>query len=308
MSVYRTTVFWGQATDGASETYWTPDQGAASACVTIQQMLNLRTQMLNQLQYWQGVRVAVEGTKRSSQLFLPGSTPFFDSGKELAVPGAGTLPPTGSNGLADQFRAVLQLQVRFGTARSTYRYLSGIPDAISLTEPVTFTRGTAQTWWNAFDAWRSYLLSSGWQIRAQVLPPAATAYPVVSLVQQEAAPGLVGIVIGVGDPAPTILVGGKIALQGMRAAKGTRSSTMNGTWYVDSTSLVSTGRLAVFLRGSQGIDPAAQRFTNMSTLRVVTYSLYPLIGFNSHRVGIHKRGKPSLGPRGRRLSRPSLDP
>lgn len=308
MSVYRVTLFFGQAMDGASETYWTPDQSALSASKSVESMLALRAQMLNTNQYIAGVRAALETAVRRSSSMLPTRGLFADSGNYINIPGTGTIAPTGTNGLADQFRAVLQMQWRFNDTRQTIRYLSGIPDAISLTEPTTINFNAAQGWWNAYNAWTGFLVQNAWQIRAQILAPAAPTFPVVGLVQQNAAPGLLGIQISAAT-APSITKGQKVALHGFRAAKGTRASTLNGTWAVDS--IDNSGLpvyVTVYLRSSAGIDPEAQRFTTSTTLRPVNYTLYPIQAIVPYRVGIHKRGKPSLSPRGRRLTIHSLDP
>lgn len=309
MSVFRTTIFFGQATDGASETYWTSDQSARQAASNIQSLLNNRANLLNTNQYFQGARVSIEGQKRSSQLILPpGAEFFFDSGVGISCPATGTFSPLDINGQADQFRATLQQKFKFGPNRSANRYLSGIPDAISVTEPATFTRNNAIQWWSNLDKFRAFLTNGGWQIKAQVLPPATAAYGIAAVISQSVAPFLLGVTALVGDPAPNIPIGQRIVLQGFRPAKGTRAWTLNGTWYVDSTQFVSTGYLNVWLRGSAGLVAADQRFTDKSLMRIVSYSFYPITDIGTQRVGIHKRGKPSLAPRGRRLTRGSLDP
>lgn len=308
MSVYRVTFFWGQATDGASETYWTPDMSSVSAAKATESMLALRVAMMNTNQYVQGVRVALEGAVRRSSVMIPTKGIFADSGQWINIPAAGTITPTGTNGSADQYRAVLQHQWGFNDNRRTMRYLSGIPDAISATEPATLNFNAATSWWNAWNAWSTYLVTNAWGIKAQILAPQQAVYSVIGVVLQSAAPGYIGIQISA-TAAPSIAKGQKIALHGMRAAKGTRGSTMNGTWIADSMDTSGLPEyVTVYLRSSQGIDPEAQRFTEKTTLRPVNYQIYPIQQIIPFRCGIHKRGRPTMAPRGRRLIIRSLDP
>src|SRR5262245_18984465 len=118
--------------------------------------------MLSTNQYIAGVRAALETAVRRSSSMLPTRGLFADSGNYINIPGTGTIAPTGTNGLADQFRAVLQMQWRFNDTRQTIRYLSGIPDAISLTEPLTINFNAAQGWWNAYNAWTGFLVQNAW--------------------------------------------------------------------------------------------------------------------------------------------------
>lgn len=308
MSVYQVTIFWGQATTGSSETYWTPDVSAGGAAVAITQLLSLRAQLLAVQDYFQGVRVALTGTLRRSQLFLPGNTLFFDSGQIVTVPATGTQDGTTPTTTRDQVRAALQVVLKFNNSRKTTRYMAGIPDVISLTEPKTIDGNTAVNWWTAFQTFSEFLINNAWRIRGQVLPPDGPSFRVVDVVAQAAAPGLVGVQISAAT-APSINKGDKVALQGFRPAKGTRAWTINGTWYVASVDITGLPAfVTVYLRGSAGIDPTLQRFTDKTILRPVTYNYYQIQYFQQQRVGIHKRGKPSLAPRGRRLTRGSLDP
>jgi hypothetical protein len=293
---------------GVSETYWTPDVLGSSASSLVEQMLNLRSQMLWNYQQFVGVRIAIEGSRRRSTLLLPGRAFWPDAGVFITIPIQGTRSGLTESTRADQLRAVIQDRWLFANDRATTRYLAGVPDAATVTEPATLDMNDATSWWKAHSNFTAFLTGSGFQIRAQQLPPQISVYNVVGVVQQQAAPGLIGIQIST-TAAPPIVKGGKIALQGMRAAKGTRGSTMNGTWYVDSVDTTqATTFSTVYLRNSQGIDPEAQRFTDKTILRPVVYSLYPIQQIVSQRAGIHKRGRPSIAPRGRRLTRPSLDP
>jgi hypothetical protein len=308
VSVYKVTTIWNQSVMGVSETWYTPDQSDASIQKTIQQMIALRSNCMYQIQPFVGIRVSLYGAKRQSKVILPPGGPLADPFNFLQVPATGTLPGGTSTTRPDQLRAVIQLTIAYNNTRRTLRYLSGIPDAYSVTEPATFNPGAAGAWGTAFDQWRSYLVNTGWQIQARLLTGDYTPAPVIGVTVQAAAPSLLGIVV-VAATAPAFAQGQKVALSHFRPKKGTRDLTVNGMWTIDSvnTTLVP-GNLIVYLRNSSGIDPDSVRFTANSTIQRVGYGLFPVQSINPYRVGIHKRGRPSLAPRGRRLSRPTLDP
>lgn len=307
--VYRVTTIFGQAMDGASETIWLDRTSVSQAAQDVQDLLGFRSRLMNQGQYFAGCRISIEGQKRSSQLVKPPGTEFFmNSNAGITCPGTGTIPLDTPVGLADQFRACLQQKFGFASNRTSNRYLAGIPDLISLTEPVTYTRNNAVAWWNVLDQMRKFLLGGQWKIRAQVLPPLTTIYTIADVVVQDAAPGNLGVTVNVPIPAPTVKVGQKIALQGFRPKKHIRASTLNGTWYVSSVTTPASGQLTLYLRNSAGIDPSAQNFTDKSSVRIVSYDFYAINSIGTQSVCTHKRGRPSLAPVGRRLSRLSLDP
>lgn len=307
MAVYKVTMMWNQSVMGVSESWFTPDQSGLALQKQVTDMLNLRAACMYQIQPFVGVRLALYGAKRQSQVILPPGGPWLDPFSQVTVPTTGNLPGAGSTTRPDQLRAVLQMTVQYNDTRRTIRYLSGIPDAYSATEPATIVPGAAGAWGTAFQTWRSYLVNNGWQIQARQISGAYLAVPVNGVTVQAAAPSLLGISV-LAATAPPFVVGDRIALAHFRPAKGTRSATVNGMWTVDSVNTTLTpGNIIVFLRGSAGIDPDSVRFVATSTIQRVGYQLYPVQAINPYRVGIHKRGRPSMAPRGRRLSRPTLD-
>jgi len=305
---YQVTILWGQATMGASETYYTDDVSDTSAVQNINQMLKLRSQMLKVFQYFQGVRIATTTTLRRSQFMVPGPNFLFATNNTVVVPATGTIPSGEDIDNSDQFRAVMQIILNYDNNRKVTRYLSGIPDAIIRTEPATIDPNGNPTWWASYNVWQQYIVKNGWFIKAQKLPPTVPAFMVVGVTAQAAAPGLLGIQVD-GTLSPAFKKGMKIAAQHFRPAKGTRAATLNGTWIIDSVD--ATGLpdfVTIYLRGSQGIDPTLQRITDKTFVRYVQYDYYRIQNIAWQRGGIHKRGKPSTAPRGRRLTRPTLDP
>lgn len=308
MSVYRVTYMWNHSVMGVSETYWTKDETGGAALLDVQRMLSLRSQFMYVDDYTVGVRIAIEGATRNSVALIPPSGIFPGVGQYMNIPVAGVIPEVPTVKSESQLRQTMQQRLSFADTRTAIRYISGVDSSIVFTEPATLNFNGSSSWYKAWQAFKSYLIQNGWQIRAQVLPPAATVNNVIGVVQQGAAPGLIGIQISI-PPTFSGIKGNKIALHGMRAAKGTKGSTMNGTWFIDSVdSTALPAYLTLYLRGSAGIDPEAQRFTDKTTVRLVTYAFYPIQAIEPLRVGIHKRGRPSLAPRGRRLTVKSLDP
>lgn len=308
MAVYKVSLMWNQSVMGVAETWYTPDQSQNSLQKTIETMLALRSQCLFRIQPFVGVRLSLYGAKRQSKVILPPSGVFLDSFNPLQVPASGTLAGSGQTTRPDQLRAVIQCTIGYSDTRRTIRYFSGVPDGFTVTEPATFDPGAAGQWGTAFQAFRSYITDNGWQIQARQITGAYAAVPVNGVSVQAAAPSLIGIST-VAASAPPFIVGERVALSHFRPKKGTRGLTMNGMWTIDSiNNTLVPGNVIVYLRGSAGIDPDSIRFTASSTIQRVGYQLYPVQEFNLYRVGIHKRGRPSLAPRGRRLSRPTLDP
>lgn len=308
MAVYKVSLIWNQSVMGVSETWYTPDQSSSTLQKQIQDMLSFRSQSMFRIQPFVGVRLSLYGAKRQSKVILPPSGVFLDSFNPLQVPASGTLPGSTSTTRPDQLRAVIQCTLGYNDTRRTIRYFSGVPDGFTVTEPATFDPSAAGAWGTAFQNFRTFIVNNGWQIRARQVTGAFLAVAVNGVSVQAAAPSLIGISV-VAATAPPFVVGEQVALSHFRPKKGTRGLSMNGMWTIDSinTTLVP-GNLIVYLRGSAGIDPDSIRFTAQSTIQRVGYSLFPVQDFNLYRVGIHKRGRPSLAPRGRRLSRPTLDP
>jgi hypothetical protein len=306
MSIYKVTIMWNQSIMGVSETYYTPDQISSSAAANVQNMLGLRAQAMFDDQPWVGVRASIEGNTRNSSVMLPSAGVFADSGLWITIPSAGKQLSAGvpSNNL--QLRAVLQEQVQFATSRRTIKYLSGVPTFYSSTEPSTVYPSGGGVWLSALLAWQAYLIQNGWQIKAQPIGTAAATASVVGLYTQVAPGTDLGVrVRSVTMPAWT--VGARIYLSHFRAAYGTRASTLNGTWYIDSIDAATYAPDQVlYLRGSAGISPATQNFTDKTYVRLVTYTYYPIQTIVNYRIGIHKRGRPSMAPRGRRTRIPSL--
>ncbi|NJO56135.1 MAG: hypothetical protein HC834_07025 [Rhodospirillales bacterium] len=312
MPIYQVTPIFGQTVMGASETYISRLVSAPAAAAAINLLVAKRNDILyRDYHYWQGVRVSIYDTKRRSTAYLPG-TSNFPGGGQIVVPSRGTFIATGGavpdpaseTTRPDQFRAVMQYRISYDTDRSTIRYLSGIPDSMSGTEAGTLQKQADPAWWTKWEAFAGHLVSAGWQIRARHRGP-YDEHAASGLVVREAGPAQLGVVV----PALPDLgyeVGNKVHLKGWRRM-GRGGLSLNGKYFIDNvnTTQISGSRI-YFLRGTEGQDPAQWKI--LGTIQLVGYDTFPIEDVNHHRVGIHKRGRPTMAPRGRRLTRLTLDP
>ena len=309
MSQYRMTYFWNQSTMGVSESWYTPNlASASSASSQVQQWLALRTAMMYSNQFTVGVRVSVVGQKRSSVLLVPPYDIFPGTTALITIPTSGSIPSDGNPGTQAQLRAALQFRLTFDSNRTKLRYLAGIPVTIEGTEPATGQVVSDPGWFKAYTAWWQWMVATGWGILANQNSVVNPGFAVQGLVLSATTPSQVGIQVS-SVLTPGIVVGQKIHLTGFRPAKGTRGPTINGYWYVSSvnTTLIS-GSTIYFLQNSSLVDPTQQRITGTSLITPFAQAVFPAQNITWVRVGIHKRGRPSIAPRGRRLSRPTLDP
>lgn len=305
---YKFTLMWNQSVMGVSETWYTPDWTVSQAIKGLQQYMSARFALLAYNQQCVGVRLSTYGAKRQSVVLLPPYDTFPQSSSVIQIPPAGTYVPETKFSSMDQLRSVLQNRVTYNDTRTVYRYMSGIPDGVSYTEPATVNFFQNPSWKQYLDTYYRTIVSLGLQIRAKAITGINAPATVTGVTSQAAAPSLLGIMLPAAT-APPIVQGSQIQLQHFRPAKFTRNPSVNGSWTVDSinTTLVP-GTLIVYLRNSGTIDPTTVRLTALSTIQLVAYSLFPVQDMTWVRVGIHKRGRPSMAPRGRRLSRPTLDP
>lgn len=318
MPAYRVTMIIGDRNMGASETWITPQQTSAStARNAINNLITARNKCLPNNIYWVGVRIsqwsdpATPGVGlRRSQLMLPGSQVWKTGGDSITVPAQGTIDPTVGDGsfYPDQFRSCVQHRVTFDTDRNATRYMVGLPragfDGVSEGYNLAAIPRSLRTNLVAY----YQLLIASWQLQA--LDRTAANLPVVpvGISAGPQTPPLTGISFNGARPA-SFSMGARIQLQGFRPKKGTRSPTLNGTWYISSvTDGTPVGGWTLYLRSSEAVIPGDQRFTDRTKVYLYKNTLYGISLIQPVRAGIHERGRPTGSPRGRRLSRPTLDP
>lgn len=318
MSIYRFTMFIGQANIGASEVYYTNDIASPSqACSQIQALLNIRASMLPGIVNFNGVRIAQDlGTgqapnfKRVSQVFLPGKDPFFgDQTVLLQVPDRGTFPNSSAFNLPDLFRNCLEVRQFFAGGRKATRYPTSLPASMVGTDPNTFIPNGNAQWYVLLQDYQNELASGRWQVLGVDTTSPIYEFSVGQLVLSQGAPVMVGIQLVPLGGVVNIPPGTFIHIYGYRPAKYTRGPTINGRWQVAYTDITNMPTyFTAYLLNSSKVDPTTQRATPNTIVRIVAQRYYPITGAAYQRVAWHKRGKHALAPVGRRLFRPTLDP
>lgn len=314
MPVYRVTMYMNQSVMGWSESYYTRGNVAApSIGPQVSQLLAKRNGLMWTNQQWVGVRIAELGTspdpltlRRKSRVFPPGT--WNVDGGALVVPEVGGLINANAYNLPhpDLVRVALQLRLTYGDGYSTTRYHVGVPDGATLTDPGTlqWSGEGGASWYSDLQSYIG-LLTSQWAILARTPSTVDPYHTVSNLVRREAAPSVMGIVIPSAS-APGWTDGTKIHLRGFRP-KQRGIISLNGRYYVDSVNTtLRPGYVIFYLRGTETGDPNAYKI--LGTAQKVGFNIQSIQSVYPIRAGIHKRGRPSIAPRGRRLTRVSLDP
>lgn len=314
MPVYRITTYWNQSTLGVSETWWTNGNVATTAIsARIQNFVNLRAAMMFDNQEFVGFRIADLGTlengfsqKRKSIYFIPGkqtlpgvTAPIIFPARGLQSIATGPLKP-------DQLRAAMQLRLIHSDGSQTIRYLAGIPDQVSNYEPASLDINVTPGYAISLNNFLAEL-ATNWAIVARTTQTTDPYLPVTKALRQESSPSLFGVAVNAaGSPTPNIAVRDQVHLRDFLSRP--RVPSVNGSkWQVDSiNTTLLPGYLVYFLGASSAVDPSIIK--KLGTIQRVRYRLAPIQLVQPVRVGIHKRGSPSPTPRGRRVTRPTLDP
>lgn len=295
MPIYQCTMFFGQAETGWSETYWASAGSQSGFTTILQPVLNARASLLTDIHYILGVRVSEVGSARKSRVFTPGEN-AVDFQTFLNVPAAGMYPTPNAQTQWDQIRACGHLYWLNAGNLLGLRYLAGIPDITSKTEPDTIDITKPAQWWRNFRTWGTALTAGGFAIRTLDKGAGNPEQRINNWVTQVAAPQILGAQIS-SPPGILLNPGDKVQIRGVKMrASGLQSP--NKLWVVDSSvTNAGLGIQTVYLRGALGIDPSDIK--SLGYIRKVLYT-YPAIETGQIRsVGIHKRGKPYGSPRGR---------
>lgn len=312
MPTYRFTLFSNMSVMGAAETYYTRGNvGIDTFAEQLQHFLNLRTDLMYANQEVVGVRVADLGTtfptgvlKRKSVFWPPGSRKLPGSTTVINVRQRGTFGDPTAADHPDQYRVALQEAVIHGGGRQTIRYLTAVPDEATTFDPGALNMAKPPAWWAKYNDYATYRRQT-FSLLARVPHPVEVEAQVLALQLATAGPAEIGMTVAQ-PPAPLFAVGDKISVKGFRFKFGGRK-TLNGIWRVSAVvGTSSSPLLVVFLRGSAGID--INEIKTFGTIQRVAFQLDNIERIDPLRAGIHKRGRPSPAPRGRRLTRILLDP
>lgn len=308
-SRFLVTIIGGTIAGGFSEQYLSPaESSTASLAADIQALITARQALSTGDTYFTEIRVSQYGTVRQSQVLLPPQTRLWNSVATVQFSPTGTYSQVGYTGGQNQLRACAIWQITFGTNRTNRRYLAGPPIGISTDEPSRFNFNNNGRWFNNFVGFGNTLVGK-WSIIGSNVGAAGTLYTVGGVVTGAAPTNYLGVVIPAAAGLPALTMGQRIKITGMRPAKGSRGPTINGGWSVFSTDTTTVpGYTTVFLQNSTGISPAVMRTTAKSALRIPVPVPYTILAVDLLKNGIRKRGKVSTQYRGRRLTRPTLDP
>jgi hypothetical protein len=308
MPVYKATLLMGLNGDGASETYWTGNIAATAAHAQLENFFNTRATLLPFQSYIQGLRISRDDGTRASQVIKPPTGVWNESGIPFNLPPGGSFPLTGAGNLPSQWRQVLQ--VNFGLSNGVVkpRYISGVPRALIGPEPGTYIPGGNPAWDALMLALINILKGGSWFVPTLTKPSPLDPFIIQAFAPALTTGGDIGIV-GPTSGFTGMTAGTVVHVYGVRARKFTRFPTINGVWSVSATGTeAGTGRPILYLRGSVLVDPATQRLTTRSYVVPVKKGYSSITSGTIQGGVVHKRGKPGLTPRGRRLSRPTLDP
>lgn len=303
MAEARVTWYFGQGQSGWSETLYFPGGRSTSFYAKLETITNARVNMLAANHNLIAVRVTDEGANRFTRLIKAGGKVQLDDNiQSITLPGRGGENGTGSDveGPPDQLRAALHVEMIKDGQRIGLRYLAGIPDDISLTEPGTLNRQFNKVWYKLFNLWRRHIIDDGWAIKAL---DKGTGFPLINVISyriRTAAPSVLGVVIPLAATF-TLGTGRKVALQGVTMTRR-GLDTPNGQWIIDGTDTDTPGGIkTIWLRGTEGFDP--NTFLTLGKIRGVSAAYIVPTWLEPTSVGVHKRGKPFGSPVGRRKTR-----
>lgn len=313
MPFYRVSFNFAELGFGWSEAWYTRAQvSEASMGQLARTYVDYRLQMLRNFAHFTGARLAEVPNSvtilpgiRSSRLLIPGDNKYPTQDDKLVMPEFGTyVKETDSEGM-EQLRSNLQLRLAWGTT-STTRYLVGVPDALSVTETGTVDFGKAPIWGGKYIQWANFV-KANFAIAARSSLTDDPLFAVRGVAKDTSTPSKL-IIVFQALSNPGWEVGQLIQLSGMRLKKDQPKVSINGRYHLDKfdANVPASTFYSATLREATGVDPSVIKvFGTIRRIVKVRTSLTIIDGF---RLGIHKRGRPSLTPRGRRLSRVSLDP
>jgi len=314
VAYYRVSFFFNISGFGFSESWLTKASVSESNLgIRVQQYLLLRMAMLRPAVEFAGARLSVIPAGdfllpgiRASRILVPGTNTFPDVGSTLLLPANGSYLGEGVNTSIEQVRSNLQIRLSFGDpVRSAVRYVVGVSDLVSQDAAGTINFDDAPKWRDAYTAWRGEVLAN-WAIAGRSTTTTDPAFPVRGVSNRVTNP-----VLGVTILSPEALgwvIGDLVNISGFRQMRTAPRISLNGRYHVDGISpdTPSTGLTTIYLREAVGVTPSNIKV--FGTIRRIQRVRISLGSITATRLGIHKRGKPSLTPRGRRLSRVSLDP
>jgi hypothetical protein len=330
MSVKFTVFFEGHGF-GASESWYVNSNDPAIVVGAINPYLSLRSQMLFSDCEIQGVRIGnstmtdVESdgkdALRQSQPYLPGTHPYGPAGDKLVIPQTGKFTPVDETRQEAFANIAVNERIGFNTGKFTTRYVVWPPAADINRDLSGGNLAKESAWFGLLGKLQNLITATGsppvaggplW-IKARTPSTISNTYNIRKWVLQGPAPANVGF-IALNSQTGTFAIGDLVHIRGTKRKPAvtntgaTKLVSLNGSYYIDDILLdtPSTGLSTVFLAGTNGVDTASIKL--LGNFQLVRFQLFAATSARAVRIRTHKRGKPSLVPRGRRLSRRSVDP
>lgn len=274
---------------------------------------DLRLAMLPSSCQFLGCRVSfsptaafIQPAARRSTLLVPGDNEWPSEGKKFTLKTKGTFGEESAVVTFEQTRSCLELQLGYPDARTTTRYLVGVSDDICISMDGTLGFSRDLKWKTAFDSWRAFV-KANLGVVARSLTSDDPVLAVKGIVRQAAPGNQFGIIFGTPTPFGWTQ-GDLVAISGFRRFRQTPGPSINGHYHADTIQAdsPSAGFTTVYLRELTTV--ATSEIKVLGVARRVRKVTLALARISPVRLGIHKRGNSSSGPRGRRLTRVSLDP
>jgi hypothetical protein len=314
MTMWRVTFLYGAGANGASETWVSPAGDAPSTLPLINSLIAARQAFMPADMYWQGTRISLYpdpalnfNLLRQSILIPPGSVRWPAGAGAIKASQNGNFTTGSQTGVyEDIFKVSLQLQVGFASGRITNRYLSGVPENISVGFSGGYNAAALGNFDSLLSAWIGVITANKWGIGALDRTATNPPYYVSAVVNKPAGVPLLGIIF-LTAAVPNWPPGTTMQLQGFRSPKGIRGATINGKWVLDSISQTDDPRGSVFyLRGSSLVLANQVAWTPKTHVYKWAPVVYPVDYITALKSTEHKRGRPTTASRGRASKRVTL--
>lgn len=305
--IYKVTFYFTENNFGYTESYWlNVSSGAGAPYEQVKALAAARMACMDQYTLLSGVRMSIVGTYRASLLLQPGDNWIPGTNTVFKLPNFGTYAANFSPNFGDQVRSCLQVRCDLPNFRKSIRYFGGVPLGIAGTDGAFLDTKTHPAWFKNVYALEALIQKAGWGVMARSMVAPNNVQLVTSVVVGGSTNDLIGLVVA-GGAAPVGPGPFRVQVSRFRPPPCTRDPSLNGTWMVDSiTTSTTPPAITIFLSGTSGILPSAVQRMPTSSVQYIVPTFTPILGFDPIRIGIHKRGRPSLTPRGRQLKRHTL--
>lgn len=312
MAAYAVTFGMRHGIIGATESYIMRADTETVLVDRVGLLIGKRNFLMHSSSNWTGVRITqvpdppvVNTVRQRSSFFKPGTHTIFGIKDGLTVPSNGAWPLAATGQKPDQGRACLQMRLQYAGGRETTRYLAFVPDGTIGEGFEQANKNAVGLWWDRFESFRDTLVNGEWAIKARKQTGTALVTLIKGWFQSEGAPLNMGFILPSAG-VPTFSKGDLVHIRNVRR-KGTDQLSYNGKYYIDVYNPnFQTGFVSYTLKATEsGVASSIKRH---GTVQLVEYEYLDITGLDVKAAGVHKRGKPLGGVRGRSSNKQRLDP